>query len=115
MGVQVVHFFRQDAGSRKGLADRLDRPIAGRMRIGDAIAAERVAITGQFGIDPRPSPAGRVPRFEDEQTGALAEDEAVARGVEGAARSLGRLVSSEGTQQTKLADDGSIIYSKPPR
>jgi hypothetical protein len=62
----------------------------------------RVAITGQLGIDARPSAAGRVPRFEDEQAGALAEDEAVARGVEGAAGSLGRLVvRRQGTEQTE--------------
>jgi len=62
------------------------------MGIGDAIAAEGVAVAGQFGVDPRAAPAGRVPRFEDEEAGALAQDEAVAGGVEGAAGTLGRLV-----------------------
>ena len=85
------------------------------MGIGDAIAAERVPVTGQLGIDPRPAPAGRVPRFEDEQAGTFAEDEAVARGVEGAAGSLGRLVvRREGTQQTKTRQADRVDHGVEP-
>ena len=61
VGVQVVDVFRPDAGIRERLAHRLDRAVAGRMGIGDAIAAERVAVAGQLGVDARPAPAGRAP------------------------------------------------------
>ena len=90
--VQVVHLLEPRAGVAERLAHRLDRPVARRMRVGDAVAPERVAVAGQLGVDPRAAPARRLPLLEDEEAGALAEHEAVARRVERAARALGRLV-----------------------
>ena len=48
MGVEVVDIGQPRAGIGDGLAHGLDRPVARRVRVGDAVAAQRVAVTGHL-------------------------------------------------------------------
>jgi hypothetical protein len=90
--VEIVDVGQCGAGIGDGLAHGLDRPVAGRVRIGDAVAGQRVAVSCQFGIDARAALARRVPLFQHQEARAFAEHETVARGVEGAAGALGGVV-----------------------
>ena len=62
------------------------------MGIGDSVTAEGVPVTGEFSINPRPAPAGRIPLLENEKPGPLSEDETVARAVERTARPFGLII-----------------------
>ena len=53
MGVEIVDVGKLRASICDGLAHCLDRPVAGGVRIGDAIAAQRVAVSCQLGVDSR--------------------------------------------------------------
>ena len=63
------------------------------MRIGGAIGVTRRAEPSGLGVDPRAAPPRVLPLFEDQHARALAHDEPVASGVEGAARRGGIVVS----------------------
>ena len=87
------------------------------MRIGDAVAAERIAVAGQLRVDARAAPARRLPLLEHQESSALAQNEAVASGVERAAGALRRVVvrrDSASSRQNPARPIGVIIESKPP-
>src|SRR5262249_22047347 len=90
--IDVIHIFWRGTRVREGLLHRLDRTVARRMRVGDAVARERVAVASEFRVDPRSPLARGFPLLEDEEAGTFPEDEAVAGCVERTARALGRLV-----------------------
>src|SRR5512143_2145684 len=62
------------------------------MRVGDAIAAERITVARQLCVDAGAAPAGGAPLLQHEEARPLAEYEAVARAVERAAGALRRVV-----------------------
>ena len=55
--VDVVHRVGGHAGVGERLLHRLDRPVAVGRRVGDAIAAQRIAVAGQLGVDVRAASA----------------------------------------------------------
>ena len=59
--VQVVDLVEPRAGVAERLPHRLDRPVARWMRVGDAIARQRVAVARELGVDARAAPARRLP------------------------------------------------------
>src|SRR5262245_37475024 len=81
------------------------------MRVGDAIAAERVAVAGEFGVNPRATLACCVPVLKHEEAGAFTENKAVPRGIERAACSFGSVVvGGERSQQAKGSDTGRVQH-----
>ena len=92
MRIDVVQIFHRQPRAGQRLAHRLNRPVAGGMRVGDAIAAERIAIAGQLGVDVGAAFPGGVPFLEHQESGTFAEDEAVARRIEWAAGSVGLII-----------------------
>ena len=100
--VEVVDLIQRRASIVERLPHRLNRPIARGMRIGDAVAAQRITLAGQFGVDVSTAPPGRLPLFEHEESGTLAQNEAIATGVEGSAGALRRIVvRRDGIEQAK--------------
>ena len=86
-------------------AHRLDRPVAGRVRVGDPVRGERVAVAGQLRVDPRAARDRVLEGLEHEEARALAQHEAVAGGVERAARARGRVVvRRDGAQQAETGE-----------
>jgi len=84
--------------------------------IRDFVAAERVPVTGEFSVNPRPAPASRIPLLENEKPGPLSEDEAVSGTVERTAGPFGLIISGERAprRQNAASPTGFSIESKPP-
>ena len=80
MGVDVLHLLRPQAGVPQA---ELHRALcAAAARLGDVEGIRGRGISGQLAVDARPAPPGVLQLFEDEDSGALARDEAVAVLVE---------------------------------
>ena len=69
------------------LTASLDGTITRRMRVGNSIGAERVTFTGELGIDTSTPLSGHLPLFQNNESGTLSENKAVASQVEWAAGS----------------------------
>ena len=74
------------------LLHRLDRAVAVRRRIGDAIAAQGISVAGKLGVNFRAAFHGGIPIFQNQKSRAFAEDKTVARQIERTARALRRFV-----------------------
>ena len=103
--IQVVDVGGRGAGAPQRLPHRLDRAVAVGRRIGDAVARQRIAVAGQLGVDVRAAPARRMPFLEHQEARAFAQQEAVARRVERAARALRRVVVRRERRQQAEARD----------
>ena len=93
VGVDVVNLFRPHPGVLERRLHHAKSSLAVFGRLGDVegVAAHRVA--DHFGQNARVAALGDFEGFEDEDAGALADDEAVAVGVEGPAGALGLVVA----------------------
>ena len=86
MGVDVGHVGRLDTGILQSALDRPGAAATFGVRLGDVVGVVGDPGTEQFGVDRGAAGDRVVVVLDDERTGALAEDEAVATGVPGARR-----------------------------
>ena len=82
--------------------NRLARPVAGWVGVCDSIAAQRIAVACEFGINSRPARLGCFPVLEHQKTRPLSQDEAVARCIKGATGPRGLVII--GGQRPKQAE-----------
>src|SRR5262245_31169643 len=92
MGVYVIEFARSRPCVGKRLFNGLNRPVAVRWRIRDAIAAARVSVASQFRVNFCAALFRRAPVFEYEKRSTFTEHKAVARGVERTAGFFRRVI-----------------------
>src|SRR5579864_3565186 len=93
MSVDIVHILRLKFGIVKGVQHHPIGPIAVFGRLSDVVSVSAHAVAHNFGQNLGAAPAGKVQFFEDKDSRAFANHEAVASGVPGTAGFLGRLVA----------------------
>ena len=84
--VDVVDFFRGDAGVFEGVLHAADGAATVRVNVGDAVSVGGSAVPGDFAVHFRAAFFRVFEFFENKDAGAFAEDETVASFVERARR-----------------------------
>ena len=116
VGVDVEPVPGVHAALRHSLANGASDTRGLRVRTRDVVGVIGVAIANNLGIYARPASDGVLPLLESKHAPALAHDEAVALGVEGAACRRRIRVGAERTARSKprdhLADDGCLCATR---
>ena len=89
--VDVVHVFGREVGLLQRATQRPRQPRAAGRRLGDVVRVRRRGVADDLGVDVRATRARHLQILQHQHARALAQHEAVALGVEGAARA-GRIV-----------------------
>src|SRR5580704_7253620 len=112
VGVDVANLGRLSPGILKRPAHGLNRAVTRRMGVRNPVTAERIAVAGNFSVDAGAAPARRLPFLQHDETGALAEHEAVARAIEGAAGALRCVVVGRKRAEHAEAGQPQWIYHR---
>src|SRR6266699_2851994 len=94
MRVDVVYLVRTQSRLLQGAAHRTYQARAFRSRLGDMISITGGSVAHQFCENLCAAIPGEVQVFEDQHARTFAHDEAVARGIKGAARPLGIIIAA---------------------
>ncbi len=111
MGIDVANLERGRSGVGQRPAHRLDGPVARGMGVRNPVAAERIAVAGNFGVDAGATPARRLPFLEHHKPRALAQHKAVAAAVKRTAGAIWDLiVEGQSAQHTKAREAHRIYH-----